>query len=128
MANIESNTLLEKLTEINIIKNRLRTIIKDIGGGDYITDESPFASFPRALNMTFSDIKNVVRLLEFITYGGDLEAISEKDNLKYVDTLPYITEIQSCKSQLVDNLRVKGVYADTTESLASLINKILEIN
>ena len=46
MANIESNTLLEKLTQINSIKNRLRQSIVNIGGGDYITEQSPFAAFP----------------------------------------------------------------------------------
>ena len=127
MANIESNTLLEKLTEINTIKNRLRKVIKDIGGGDYINEDTPFASFPVALLRTFSDIKNVTRLLELIDLGGDFETIAEKENLKYTDVLPYITEIQESKAQLVDNLRTQGVLADINESLASLVNKVLEI-
>lgn len=127
MANIESNTLLEKLTEINTIKNRLRKVIKDIGGGDYINEDTPFASFPVALLRTFSDIKNVTRLLELIDLGGNIESIAEKEDLKYTDVLPYITEIQESKTQLVDNLRAQGVLADVDESLASLVNKVLEI-
>ena len=128
MANIESNTLLEKLTEINTIKNRLRRIIIDIGGSEYLNDDSPFSAFPIALLRVHSDIKNIERLLEYIDCGGDFDEIAEKEDLKYTDTIDYITDIQSEKQNLVNNLRTKGVYADISESLASLVNKVLEIN
>lgn len=127
MANIESNTLLEKLTQINSIKNRLRQSIVNIGGGDYITEQSPFAAFPRALNRTFSDIKNTSRLLEYIVNGGDLNDIAEKEKLTYIDVLPYINDIQTSKQTLVDNLRVKGVLSSVDETLESLVNKVLRI-
>lgn len=127
MANIESNTLLEKLTQINSIKNRLRQSIVNIGGGDYITEQSPFAAFPRALNRTFSDIKNTNRLLEYIVNGGDLNDVAEKEKLTYIDVLPYINDIQTSKQTLVDNLRVKGVLASVDETLESLVNKVLRI-
>ena len=127
MANIESNTLLEKLTQINSIKNRLRQSIVNIGGGDYITEQSPFAAFPRALNRTFSDIKNTNRLLEYIVNGGDLNDIAEKEKLTYIDVLPYINDIQASKQTLVDNLRVKGVLSSVDETLESLVNKVLRI-
>lgn len=127
MANIESNTLLEKLTQINSIKNRLRQSIVNIGGGDYITEQSPFAAFPRALNRTFSDIKNTSRLLEYIVNGGDLNDIAEKEKLTYIDVLPYINDIQASKQTLVDNLRVKGVLSSVDETLESLVNKVLRI-
>lgn len=127
MANIESNTLLEKLTEINTIKNRLRRIIIDIGGSEYLNDDSPFSAFPTALTRVYSDIKNVDRFLEYIDFGGDFGEIAEKEELKYTDTVPYLTDIQSEKQNLVNNLRTKGVYADINESIASLVNKVLEI-
>lgn len=127
MANIESNTLLEKLTQINSIKNRLRQSIVNIGGGDYINEQSPFAAFPRALNRIFSDIKNTDRLLEYIVNGGDLNEIAEKEDLTYVDILPYVNDIQTNKQTLVDNLRVKGVLASIDEPLESLVNKVLRI-
>jgi hypothetical protein len=127
MANIESNTLLEKLTQINSIKNRLRQSIIDIGGGDYITEQSPFAAFPKALSSTYSDIKNTARLLEYIINGGDLNDIATKASLTYIDILPYITSIQNSKQTLVDNLRIQGVSATLDETLDSLVDKVLKI-
>ena len=71
--------------------------------------------------------KNVDRFLEYIDFGGDFGEIAEKEELKYTDTVPYLTDIQSEKQNLVNNLRTKGVYADINESIASLVNKVLEI-
>lgn len=127
MANIESNTLLEKLTQINSIKGRLRRAIIDIGGGDYLTDQSPFAAFPRAINRTFSDIKNTSRLLEYVDLGGVLDDITSKEKLMYKDVLPYVNDILESKQKLVDNLRVKGVSASLEESFSDLVDKVLDI-
>ena len=127
MANIESNTLLEKLTQINSIKGRLRRAIIDIGGGDYLTDQSPFAAFPRAISRTFSDIKNTSRLLEYIDLGGVLDDIIAKEDLVYKDVLPYVNDILDSKQRLVDNLRVKGVSASLEESFSDLVGKVLDI-
>lgn len=127
MANIESNTLLEKLTQINNIKNRLRQTIINIGGGDYISEKSPFAAFPRAISRVHSDINNVSKLLEYIDLGGNLEEIADKENAMYKDTIPYIDDILVAKQSLVDNLRIKGVYAEVTEPFDSLVEKVLRI-
>lgn len=127
MANIESNTLLEKLTQINNIKNRLRQTIINIGGGDYISEKSPFAAFPRAISRVHSDINNVSKLLEYIDLGGNLEEIVDKENAMYKDTIPYIDDILVAKQSLVDNLRIKGVYAEVTEPFDSLVEKVLRI-
>ena len=127
MANIESNTLLEKLTEINSIKNRIRQTIIDIGGGAYINEYTEFASFPDALTSTFSDIKGMAVLLESIVTGEDPNNIIEKDVVKYLDLLNYVVSIQESKIALVDNLRTKGILASPDESLESLVNKILRI-
>lgn len=127
MANIESNTLLEKLTEINLIKNELRQTIIDIGGGSYINEQTPFASFPSALTSTFSDIKSMGILLENIVTGEDTEELINKDIIKYLDLITYVASIKESKLTLVNNLRTMGVMASQDESLDSLINKILRI-
>ena len=127
MANIESNTLLEKLTQINNIKNRLRQTIINIGGGDYISEKSPFAAFPRAISRVHSDINNVSKLLEYIDLGGNLDEIADKENAMNKDTIPYIDDILVAKQSLVDNLRIKGVYAEVTEPFDSLVEKVLRI-
>lgn len=127
MSNLESATLLEKLTEINSIKNRIRQTIIDIGGGDYINEYTEFSSFPDALTRTFSDIKGMAILLENIVTGEDTNTLINKDVVKYLDLLNYVVSIQESKQSLVDNLRAKGILASSDESLESLVNKILRI-
>lgn len=127
MANLESNTLLEKLTHINSIKNRLRQVIINIGGGDYITEQSPFAAFPRAISRVHSDIKNTSAILEYTVNGGTLPQEVDETKLTYKDVLPYVDSIQATKYLLVDNLRVKGIPANISEPFEDLVNKVLEI-
>lgn len=126
MANIESNTLLEKLSEINDIKNRIRQMIINIGGKEYIDENTPFSQFPAVLSSMYSDIVNLDRLSEYLVYGGDLSEIAEKDDLSSLDLLPYISKMQDNKQKLVDNLRTIGIEASLDESFESLVNKVLK--
>jgi hypothetical protein len=127
VANLESNTLLEKLTHINSIKNRLRQVIINIGGGGYITEQSPFAAFPRAISRVHSDIKNTSAILEYTVNGGTLPQEVDETKLTYKDVLPYVDSIQATKYLLVDNLRVKGINANISEPFEDLVNKVLDI-
>lgn len=127
MANIESNTLLEKLTQINSIKNRLRQSIINVGGGDYIDEQSPFSAFPPAISQIFADIHDVDRALDYTVNGGDIDDIVNNDKTSYNDLADYLVDLQVSKSHLVDNLRVKGVDADLSDDLEGLVTKVLDI-
>ena len=128
MANIESNTLLDKLNEINSIKNRTRQALIDVGGGDYINEQSLFSEFPAVIKQLFSDTKSANQLCEYILNGGSLDDIISGDKVKFSQFVPYLVKFQQNKSLLVNNLRLKGVECSIEESLESLLGKILNIN
>ena len=129
MANIESNTLLEKLTTINHIKSQIRQKLIDIGAEEYIDTSTPFSRYPDVITSIHREIHDVCSLLEYTIYGGEVESsLLNKETLKYADTLPYLLKLQDCRLTLIDNLRVKGIECSDDEPLDSLINKILRIS
>lgn len=129
MANIESDTLLEKLTQINTIKNQIRQAIIDSGGANYINEQTLFSDFPNSIRSTYSNIKACCTLLEYILFGNvDIESKIEEDKLTYDDLIEYFNSLANQKETLVANLRLKGITCSTDESLESLINKINLIN
>ncbi len=125
MANIESNTLLEKLTQINTIKNQIRQAIIDSGGASHINEQTLFSAFPVSIRAIYSNIKACCTLMEYILFGAtDFESKVNDENLTYDDLIDYFTNFQGQKETLVANLRSKGISCSVDESLESLINKI----
>lgn len=128
MANIESNTLLEKLTSINHIKSQIKQTLIDIGAEDYIDNSTPFSKYPNVITSIHTEIHDVCSLLEYTIYGGEIESsLMDKETIKYIDTVPYLLKLQECRQTLIDNLRLKNIECSDNEPLDSLINKILRI-
>lgn len=127
MANIESNTLLEKLNVINDTKNRIRQVLINCGGKDYINEDTAFIYFPEVILRLYADIKSTAILLEYIINGGVLEEIINSDIPTYNDISEYTDKLAECRRKLIDNLRTQNVLVDDSESFESLINKVLEI-
>lgn len=127
MANIESNTLLEKLVEINNIKNTIRQSLIDCGGNEYINENTPFEDFPNVIASLFAAINDTCSILEYIDFGGDsIEEYTSKDKT-YTETVPYLVDILNCKQQLVDNLRLKNIECSIKEPFKDLIDKVMKI-
>ena len=119
------DTLLEKLQYILSNKELIKQAIKDIGS-ETISDETLFKDYSSEIMKIHSNIVEVCKMLYFLVYGGDInEIIVEEPTIK--DTFPYIQKLSKAKTQLVDNLVLKGINSSITEEFLDLIDKVLLI-
>ena len=119
------DTLLEKLQYILSNKELIKQAIKDIGS-ETISDETLFKDYSSEIMKIHSSIVEVCKMLYFLVYGGDINEVRvEEPTIK--DTIPYIQQLSKAKSQLVDNLVLKGINSSITEEFLDLVDKVLLI-
>lgn len=119
------DTLLEKLQYILSNKELIKQAIKDIGS-ETISDDTLFKDYSSEIMKIHSNIVEVCKMLYFLVYGGDINEVRvEEPTIK--DTIPYIQQLSKAKSQLVDNLVLKGINSSITEEFLDLVDKVLLI-
>ena len=127
MNDTTSESLYNKLIRIEEIKDSIRSTLYEIGGKEYFTTEPKFEEYANILLTIHSRISYVNRILDISVYGKEPDnAIVQEPS--YSNILPYLLELQGCRSDLIANLNTKGVQADTNETLRELVAKVLDIN
>lgn len=125
--NIESNTLLEKLNIINQTKKEIRKAIIEIGGTDYINEDTMFEDYPQSIRNTHSNIQSSCRMLEATIYGDTPIESIVNGNLRHADMKGYMYELQECKADLIYNLNLKGVNCTANNTLRELVDMVTQI-
>ena len=128
MTDVTSEKLYSKLNRINEIKRELKNVMINVGGYEYFESDPLFEEYPNILGQIHARIDSLNRLLDISIYGQDPMNVLTKAQTTYKVIAPYLDELQVCRSYLIDNLNSKGVQADTTETLRSLVDKVKNIN
>ena len=123
--NEESQSLFEKLEEINEIKHKIKQALIDIGGNGYIDDDTLFRIYPSVIKNIHSDLVDICSVMYLLLNGGDT-APEEKD-LTSVDVLSYANDFMQEKQKIVDYLNTCGVAATLQDSFDDLIAKLPQV-
>ena len=123
--NEESQSLYEKLEEINEIKHKIKQAIIDIGGNAYIDDDTLFRLYPDAIYSIHSDLVNICTILNNVLNGGS-EPV-EESGLEFTDVIKYAQGLYTEKQKLVDYMNTAGVPVTINDSMDTLIEKLPQI-
>jgi hypothetical protein len=127
MTDVTSEKLYSKLNRINSIKRDLKNTMISVGGYEYFEEDPLFEEYPRILSQIHKSISMLNRALDISVYGIDPEEALTRAETSFKTLMPYVEEIQVCRSLLQNNLNTKGVEADTTDTLRELVNKVNDI-
>jgi hypothetical protein len=127
MADVSSEKLYSKLDRINDIKNRLKSVMIDMGGYENFQDDPIFEEYPNILSSIHARIATINRLLDVSIYGEDPGDVITLVETTYNKIVPYLDELQYCRAHLISNLNTMGVVADIDDTLRELVEKVLDI-
>ena len=127
MTDVTSEKLYSKLERINNVKRNFKKVMIAIGGYEYFQNDPKFETYPEILSTIHTRIAGINRILDISIYGRDPSDVLSKPETTYSKIMPYLDELQYCRSLLIDNLNTKGVTADTTDTLRTLVGKVLDI-
>ncbi|MBO7615075.1 MAG: hypothetical protein J6T15_05205 [Bacilli bacterium] len=128
MPNDTSDTLYEKLEEIKRIKDEIKEALFEVGGYEFFQNDPLFQEYPDIITQIFLRIGNVNRVLDVSVYGRDPGENIPITDTTYTKLLPYLEELQLCRTNLINNLNTKGVPASSTDTLSNLVAKVLDIS
>lgn len=127
MTDVTSEKLYSKLERINNVKRNFKKVMIAIGGYEYFQNDPKFETYPEILSSIHARIAGINRVLDVTIYGRDPSDVLSKPETTYNKIMPYLDELQYCRSLLIDNLNTKGVVAETTDTLRTLVGKVLNI-
>lgn len=128
MTDVTSEKLYSKLERINNVKRNFKKVMIAIGGYEYFQNDPKFETYPEILSTIHARIAGINRILDISIYGRDPSDVLSKPETTYNKIMPYLDELQYCRNLLIDNLNTKGVTADTTDTLRTLVGKVLDIS
>ena len=119
-----SNTLYEKLEEIETIKENLKAALISAGGTEYFNLDLKFEQYPEVITSLLGEIQYFCMYFENYINGKDVTEGLKRSEITYRTLLPYFADLDLCKTKLVNILNNKGIYVERDTPLSDIIDLV----